>query len=386
MKLTRRALKSNLTPIWGSVTISYMDQNNDNQHPGITSSVSPAQDGHSTPAHPPQQPKKEIKKRSLNPLALVLGISAVLFGLFLVFSFVYFLMKGSSWKDGDQQVFNAESGQYIAVIELKGVIMDSKKILKQLKAAEEEKDIKAVVLRLNSPGGSVAPSQEIYETVKAFPKPLVASMDSVAASGAYYIAAGAKKVYANAGTLTGSIGVIMEFINMKKLYEWAKVERFSIKTGKFKDSGAEYRDMNPEERAYFQDLVNSTLDQFKGAVAEGRHMTADEVTEVADGRVFSGMQAKKLKLVDEIGTLQDAIKYIAKEAKIKGEPKIVRPMKRAAGLRDLLMGGDEEEQFEESSTFVDRLVSKLADRIMGANISEHQILPPGLYWLWNGAR
>ena len=331
---------------------------------------------------------KEIKKSSLNPLAVVLGISAVLFGLFLVFSFVYFLMKGSLWKDKDQAVFNPGHGNHIAIIELSGVIMDSKRIMKQLKAAEEEKEIKAVVLRLNSPGGAVAPSQEIYEAVKAFPKPLVVSMESVAASGAFYIAAGAKKVYANAGTLTGSIGVIMEFINLKKLYDWAKVERYSIKTGKFKDSGADYREMNPEERAYFQGLVMNTLDQFKTAVAEGRHMTMEEVTAVADGRVFSGVQAKQLKLVDEIGTMSDAIAYIAKEANIKGKPKLVHPAKKSNGLKELIMGGGDEEDsdFEEGSSFVDHLVAKVAERITGMNMSESKMRPPGLYWIWNGAR
>ena len=339
-----------------------------------------------TPVSAPVQ-TKEIKKASMNPLAIVLGISALLFGLFLVFSFVYFLMKGSLWKDADHEVFSSgKSGEYIAEIELKGVIMDSHKILKQLKAAEEEKDIKAVVLRLNSPGGSVAPSQEIYEAVKAFPKPLVVTMESVAASGAFYVAAGAKHVFANAGTLTGSIGVIMEFINLKKLYEWAKVERFTINTGKFKDSGSEYRDMRPDERAYFQSLVLDTLEQFKAAVAEGRHMTPEEVTAIADGRVFSGMQAKKLKLVDEIGTFQDAVAYIAKEVKIKGKPKLVHPSKKSAGLKELLMGGDEEDGFEEESSVMDRLVAKISNRIMGANMLENQIRPAGLYVLWNAGR
>jgi protease-4 len=338
----------------------------------------------------PSAPFPEPKKSSKNPLAIVLGLSAALFGIFLIISIGYLLVRGASWKGNEEEaVFNhSKIGEYIAVIELKGPIMDSKKILKQLNAAEEENGIKGVVLRLNSPGGAVAPSQEIYETVKAFKKPLVVSMDSVAASGAYYIASGAKKVFANAGTLTGSIGVIMEFINLKKLYDWAKVERYSIKTGKFKDSGAEYRDMNPEERAYFQDLVMDTLEQFKGAVAQGRKLTPEEVNAVADGRVFSGEQAKKLKLVDAIGTLEDAIRFVAEEAKIKGKPKVVHPVRRVSGFKDLLFGSPEEEdsEFAEGSSFVDRLVSKIADRLTGVKMSERTILPPGLYWIWNGSR
>ena len=331
----------------------------------------------------------EIKKRNINPLALVLGLSAVLFGFFLLFSFVYFFVKGGdSWRESDKQKMFAEKSEFVAIIELKGVIMDSKRIIKNLKEAEEDKDIKAVVLRLNSPGGAVAPSQEIYEQVKKFPKPLVVSMDSVAASGAFYVASGAKKVYANAGTLTGSIGVIMEFLNLKKLYDWAKVERYSIKTGKFKDSGADYRDMIPEERDYFQSLVMDTLEQFKAAVATGRHMSADEVSAIADGRVFTGVQAKKLKLVDEIGTLDDAIEYIAKEAKIKGKPRIAYPSKKSRGLQDLILGSgkDDDDGFEEEQSFVDRLVSQMADRITGVKTSGVEVRPAGLYVLWNGLR
>jgi protease-4 len=332
----------------------------------------------------------EIKKRNVNPLALILGLSAALFGFFLLFSFVYFFVKGNgeSWKDTEKQAMFEGKPEYIAVIEVKGVIMDSKKVLRNLKEAADDKEIKAVVLRLNSPGGAVAPSQEIYEAVKAFPKPLVASMASVAASGAYYIAAGAKKVYANAGTLTGSIGVIMEFMNLKKLYEWAKVERYSIKTGKFKDSGAEYRELSVEEREYFQGLVSDTLSQFKEAVAKGRNLTADEVNAVADGRVFTGVQAKKLKLVDEIGTMEDATQAVAKMAKLKEKPRLVYPAKKSRGLQDLIMGSsaDEDDSFEEESSFFDAIVSRVASRIAGQVPSTASVLPAGLYAIWNGAR
>ncbi len=330
----------------------------------------------------------EIKKRNVNPLALVLGLSAVLFGFFLIFSFVYYFMKGGDhWKNGDQQKMFADKNERIAVIEVKGVILESKKALRNLKDAEEDKSIKAVVLRLNSPGGAVAPSQEIYEAVKRFKKPLVVSMGSVAASGAYYIAAGSKRVFANAGTLTGSIGVIMEFMNLRKLYEWAKVERYSVKTGKFKDSGADWRDLSPEEREYFQALVMDTLGQFKAAVAEGRKLSAEEVTAVADGRVFTGTQALKLKLVDELGTLEDAIRYISKEAGFKGKAQVVYPIRKMKGLQDLLMGSqDEEEGFEEEeSSIIDRLVSKMAVRLVGG-ANEARVLPAGLYAIWNVAR
>jgi protease-4 len=329
----------------------------------------------------------EIKKRPVNPLALVLGLSAVLFAFFLIFSFVFFFVKGGdSWRDNDKQKMFADKGEFVAVIELKGVILDSKKIIKQLKEAAEDNDIKAAVLRLDTPGGAVAPSQEIYEAVKRFPKPMVGSMGSVAASGGMYVASGLKKIYANPGTLTGSIGVIMEFMNLKKLYDWAKVERYSIKTGKFKDAGAEYRDLAPEERDYFQALVMDTLEQFKTAVSTGRHMTMEEVTAIADGRVFTGVQAKKLKLVDELGTLEDAIAYIAKEAKIKGKVRVAYPAKKSRGLQELLMGGgsSDEDGFEEEHSFIDHVVARVADRLTGIRADETAIRPAGLYVLWNG--
>jgi protease-4 len=329
----------------------------------------------------------EIKKRPLNPLALVLGLSAVLFAFFLLFSFVFFFVKGGdSWNNADKQKMFADKGEFVAIIELKGVIMDSKKMLKQLKEAAEDDDIKAVVLRLDTPGGAVAPSQEIYEAVKKFPKPMVGSMGSVAASGGMYVAAGLKKIYANPGTLTGSIGVIMEFLNLSKLYDWAKVSRYSVKTGKFKDSGAEYRDLMPEEREYFQSLVMDTLEQFKTAVATGRHMTMEEVTAIADGRVFTGVQAKKLKLVDELGTLDDAITEAAKEAKIKGKPRIAYPSKKSRGLQEILMGGgrDDEDGFEEEHSFIDHIVSRVADRITGVHPDQTIARPAGMYVLWNG--
>jgi protease-4 len=329
----------------------------------------------------------EIQKKSINPLALILGIAALMFVVFLLFSAFYFVNGKHSSTDDSKGMFSKKRS-YVAVIEVKGVIMDSKKILKNLKDAEEDKEILGVVLRLNSPGGSVAPSQEIYEAVKKFPKPLVATMGSVAASGAYYIAAGAKKVFANAGTLTGSIGVIMEFANLKKLYEWAKVERFTIKTGKFKDSGSEYRDMQPEEREYFQTLVQDTLGQFKDAVMTGRKLNQAQVDAIADGRVFTGAQALKLKMIDEIGTFDDAVDALAKELKLKEKPKLAYPAKRNPGLQDLFMGGsnDEEDGFEEESSFVDRLTNRVVDRVLGVQTHEVQLRPAGLYCIWNGYR
>lgn len=296
----------------------------------------------------------------------------------------------------------------VGVVELNGVIMESKRIVKKLERFEEDKDIKAVVLRLNSPGGAVAPSQEIYEVVKNYKKPLVVSMSSVAASGAYYIASGSKKVFANPGTITGSIGVIMEFANLEKLYNWAKIQRYVIKTGKFKDSGAEYREMSPEERELLQGMVDDVLVQFKQAVAEGRKLTMEQVTALADGRIFSGSQAKKVHLVDELGSFQDAVKVAAEQGGIKGKPHLVYAEKQKIKLLDLILddrNDDYSESSEDSSTSIQKPMSllegligilsgrSLSEVVRSENISNavHSMgsssqVAPGIYWLWTGYR
>lgn len=335
----------------------------------------------------------ETRKRSLSPLAIVLSLSAVFFVIFLAVSGMFYLTKspgGTAPAAKGPSLFGKGS---VAVLEVTGPIMDSKKVLRKLERLEEDTEIRAVVVRLNSPGGAVAPSQEIYEAVKKFKKPVVASMGSVAASGAFYIAMGAKKVYANPGTLTGSIGVIMEMMNLEKLYEWAKIRRFSIKTGKFKDVGAEYREMTPEERQLLQTMVNDVLSQFKKAVAEGRKMTMAEVDAVADGRILSGNQAKDLKLVDTLGTLQEAIEEAAKMAGIKGKPNVVYPdRKRTRWIEFLLDDAGRDENSESARFGGDSVVLRAADALLrgiggqtpAPNYGEG--MTPGLYWIWNGYR
>jgi protease-4 len=325
----------------------------------------------------------ERRISKLSPLAWVLILSSVFFLLFVVISGGYYLSRspgGSRGSKGSSSFLMG--GGSVGIIELNGMIMDSRKTIDRLEKFEDNDQIKAVVLRLNSPGGSVAPSQEIYEAVKAYKKPIVVSMSSVAASGAYYIACGAKKVFANPGTITGSIGVIMEFVNLQKLYEWAKVQRYSIKTGKFKDAGAEYRQMSPEERALLQGMVDDVLLQFKQAVASGRGLKMEAVTAVADGRIFSGAQAKAAKLVDELGTLQDAVNEAAKMAGIKGKPNTIYPERSRRRFLDLIMdegGGSHEEE---------SLLRRALRGVLGAESAEEAItgMSPGIYWLWKGAR
>jgi protease-4 len=234
------------------------------------------------------------------------------------------------------------SSNQIAVLDLEGTISDSREFVDQLKDYGNRSGVKSVVIRANSPGGGVAASQEIYEAVKRFrsetKKKVVVSMGSVAASGAYYIACGADKIYANPGTITGSIGVIAEWYNYGDLLRWAKMQDVVIKSGTFKDAGSGTRPLTDEERAYFQSLINNMYGQFVSTVANSRNMKEEEVRKLADGRVYTGQEAKADGLVDELGTLQDAIDAAARMAGIAGEPKILSPVKKRFSMIDLLLG------------------------------------------------
>lgn len=285
-----------------------------------------------------------IKK---NPLALVLGLSAFFFVIFLgvAVGTVMMLTPGKPHKK-----FFAKSNN-IGVVEIKGMISDSKKAVEQIESFEEDTLIKAVVVRINSPGGGVAPSQEIYEALKklAKKKPVYSSMSSLAASGGYYVACGTKKIYANPGTITGSIGVIMQFADLSKLMQWAKVNQYSVKTGKFKDIGAPSREMSQEEKDLLQAMIDNVLLQFRKAVVAGRNLPMEKVVEVSDGRIFSGEQAKEAKLVDELGTFNDAVEALAKEAGITGKPNLVYAEKKRRGLERFLTGIDGDDDAEGSS-------------------------------------
>jgi protease IV len=234
------------------------------------------------------------------------------------------------------------SSNEIAVLDLEGTISDSREFVDLLKDYGNRTGVKSVVIRANSPGGGVAASQEIYEAVKRFrietKKKVVVSMGSVAASGAYYVACGADKIYANPGTITGSIGVIAEWYNYGELLRWAKMQSVVIKSGAFKDAGSETRPLTEEEKAYFQSLINNMYNQFVSTVAGNRNMKEEDVRKLADGRVYTGQEAKADGLVDELGTLQDAIDAAARMAGIVGEPKILNPPKKRFSMIDLLLG------------------------------------------------
>lgn len=234
------------------------------------------------------------------------------------------------------------SGDKIAVVEIKGIILDAEETIAQIKKHVNNPRVKAIVLRIDSPGGAVAPSQEIYQEVKraAKSKQIVASMGSIAASGGYYVACPAHKIIANPGTITGSIGVIIEFTNISGLLDMMRVKTETIKSGDYKDIGSPLRDMKSNERKLLQSFVDNVHNQFVNAVAESRGMDKEKVREIANGMIYSGEQALGLGLVDELGGFEDAIKLAGKLAGIEGEPSVIYPPKERPGLLDMVLGND----------------------------------------------
>jgi len=219
----------------------------------------------------------------------------------------------------------------IGVCEIKGIIKSAQPTLKHLVKFKKNKNIKAIILRIDSPGGAVGPSQEIYLEVMKLrkKKPVVASLGTIATSGGYYIASAANKIVAVPGTLTGSIGVKMEFANVRKLLEKLGIEPEVIKSGPYKDIGSPVREMTEEERTLLKRLVKNVHQQFIEAIAKGRNLPLERIKALADGSVFTGEEAKKLGLIDELGNFEDAIRLAAKLAGIKGEPKIYYPKEKS---------------------------------------------------------
>ena len=258
----------------------------------------------------------------------------------LVLLFIGSLVLATLIFSDKQKSFVGTNG--IGLVEVKGMITDSGEPIRQLRHFLKKDSVKAVVLRIDSPGGVVGPSQEIYEEVRklAAKKKVVVSMGSLAASGGYYIAAPASVIYANPGTITASIGVLIKFSNLEGLFGKLGISSNTIKTGSFKDAGAPDRPLSAEDRAMFQALINSTHEQFVKAVADGRKLPLDEVRKIADGRVLSGEQALSLKLVDKLGNLPDAIEEAGRLAGISGEPTIIYPPKKKVDFLELLAGAE----------------------------------------------
>jgi protease-4 len=253
---------------------------------------------------------------------------------------------------GDQYTYGF-GGDRIGVVKIEGTIVDSEPIIEKIIKFRKSKNIKAIILRINSPGGMVAPSQEIYQEVKKAcrEKKVVVSMESIAASGGYYIACTADKIVANPGTLVGSIGVILQIENIEELLSKIGLKREIVKSGKYKDIGSMTRPMTEEEEAILQGFSDNIYYQFVDAVAEGRDMKREEVLKLADGRIFTGEQAIKLGLIDRLGNLQDTISMTGEMVGIEGEPKVVYPKKKRPSVFDFI--------FEEASKSIARIMENI---------------------------
>ncbi len=302
-----------------------------------------------------------------------------LLGLLFIFGALALFFIGNSISS----IFNENTEKAVAKssilhLELEGVILDGKKFLKQLLKYRGNERIKAIVVSVNSPGGVVGPSQEIYEEIRRtreeYRKPVVMHSAGLMASGAFYVAVAADKIIVAPGTLMGSIGVIMEFANLEKLYDWAKIKRYSLTTGKYKDSGAEYRPMRNDEKALFQDILSDTWEQFKEAVSQGRGLKKEYVNQYADGRVFTGKQGVKLGFADEIGTLEEAYDEAADLADLDDYEIYDVPKKK--GVLDFLYKQDEDGATSE--VIATKVVDKLTQRFLPVQLLHRPLyLMPG---------
>src|SRR6202167_3447123 len=262
--------------------------------------------------------------RSRTLLWIVIGGGVFFLFVLAVFTLVYLTLHAG----GEHASLNG-FGDKIGVVELEGVILDSGVIVPQLKKFGDDDSIKAIILKVNSPGGGVAASEEIYREVKRLRdekhKRIVASISTVGASGAYYVSAGTNKIYADNGSVVGSIGVIAEWVNYGDLMRWMKLKSETLKVGEFKDTGDPTREMTPAERAYMQSLIDNMYGQFVKAVADGRHAKEADIKAIADGRVWTGQEALSMHLIDQIADFQAAVDDTAKAVNIKGEPVLVHP-------------------------------------------------------------
>jgi len=284
---------------------------------------------------------------------------------FVIFGFLALMIASWMFAEPEDETVSS-GGEKVALVELNDPIIASQDLVRQIKKYRDSRSVKAIVFRIESPGGGVAASQEIYEEVKKTRdsgKPIVVSMGAVAASGAYYISCGATRIVANPGTLTGSIGVIFEFLHFNELMKKLGIDESTFKSGNLKDSGSPFRKVTPEDRKYFQGLIADVYDQFVDVVAKERKMSVSYVKKYADGRVFTGREAKKLGFVDTLGTLEDAVSIAAKLAGIHGKPRVIKEYHHRT-LFDKLFG----------DTVTD--VAGLRDEIMHQPIIQYRFTTP----------
>jgi protease IV len=275
--------------------------------------------------------------RSRTLLWVLIGGGAFFLFVLAVFTLVYLTIHAGSTDAGI-----GGFGDRIGVVDLEGVILSPQPVVGQLKKFGDDSSIKAIILHVNSPGGGVAASEEIYREVKRVrsekKKKVVVSIETVGASGAFYVASACDKVYADQGSIVGSIGVIAQWVNYGDLLKWAKLKDVVIKTGEFKDTGNPARELTPAEQAYMQGLIDNMFGQFIKAVADGRGLKYEDVKSIANGKVWTGEQALGMKLIDNVGDFETAVSDTAKSVGIHGEPTLVRPDKDRRTLMDLLLG------------------------------------------------
>src|SRR6202046_2064893 len=275
--------------------------------------------------------------RSRTLLWILIGGGAFFLFVLAVFSLVYLTLHA-----GSSESSLGGFGDRIGVVDLDGIILSPQPVVGQLKKFGDDSSIKAIILHVNSPGGGVAASEEIYREVKRIredkKKRIVVSIETVGASGAYYVSSASNKIYADQGSIVGSIGVIAEWVNYGDLLKWAKLKSVVIKSGEFKDTGNPTRDLTPAEQAYMQSLIDNMFGQFVQAVADGRSMKFDDVKTIANGKVWTGKEALSMKLIDDTGDFEAVVKDTAKAVGISGEPTLVRPEKDRRTLLDLMTG------------------------------------------------
>lgn len=270
-----------------------------------------------------------------HPFLFSLLVFSALFSVTLIF---VSLIVAIGMRGTDLGGLGIDDGEKVGVVEIVGVIAQSRDIIEQLKRFREDDAIRAIVIRVDSPGGVVGPSQEIYREIvrtKATKK-VIASMGAVAASGGYYVVAGADGIVANPGTITGSIGVIMEYTNFQELFDKIGLSPVVIKSGQFKDAGSPVREMTPEERQLLKDFVDRLHQQFVSAIAEGRQLDLAKVQALADGRIYTGEDAREIGLVDRIGNLEDAVEWAGRLAGIEGKIVAVYPPQKKMSILRLL--------------------------------------------------
>ena len=320
--------------------------------------------GYASYSQPPVPPAyRPAPRPRRSPWFYVLTIGGSFAAICLALSCMFWFMMRSV-RGGSGSSLGLGNDQ-IAVIDLEGVILSAETVDTQLRKFGDDSSVKAIILHINSPGGGAAASQEIYHEVlrirKEKHKKVIASVESVGASGAYYIASACDRIYANEASVVGSIGVIMEWMNYGDLLKWAKLKNITITAGELKSAGDPSRDLTPKEQVYFQSLVDNMYTQFVHDVAEGRHTTDDKIKPLATGQVWTGQQSLSLGLIDRVGGFRTALIDTAREVGISGEPSIVRPTKNKRGLLNIL-ADDGEDLFPNPSQMLNRA--------------------PGFYFMW----